>query len=382
MTERTTQTSRARRAAPQQSLRGTVLWVAALAAVAAALVWSVLWMDLVHQRSDAAAAAAATPTGQVATPGLGPARRDADARDDAQLLTMPGTEHDHGFDAFGTRVRVLVGSRSPATAAAPLAALRVQALFQRMQRALTRFEADSELSRLNARAGEEVPVSATLLRAVEAALWAARLSDGLVDPTLIGDLERAGYANSRSGLASTALADALQSLRPAAAAAPSPAPSGAASRWTPTGAPSGSARRSHRSRRQRQGANGRPGRRPARRPRRLCGRRGRRHPHRRNRPRPPRRAHRPSARRRDRAHLHGRRGRGRHQRARHPDLAPQARLCPPPDRPRHAASPLGRASSRRPRSRQPRSRPRPSPSWRYCEDRSPAGRCSPATVAR
>lgn len=135
---------------------------------------------------------------------------------------MPGTEHEHGFDAFGTRVRVLVRSRPAATSAAPLAALRVQALFQRMQRALTRFEADSELSRLNARAGEEVPVSATLLRAVEAALWAARLSDGLVDPTLIGELERAGYANSRSGLPSAALADALATAPARAAAAPSP----------------------------------------------------------------------------------------------------------------------------------------------------------------
>jgi FAD:protein FMN transferase len=135
---------------------------------------------------------------------------------------MPGTEHDHGFDAFGTRVRVLVRSRPPATAAAPLAALRVQALFQRMHRALTRFEADSELSRLNARAGEEVPVSATLLHAVEAALWAARLSDGMVDPTVIAELERAGYANSRSGLASAPLADALATAPAHRAAAPSP----------------------------------------------------------------------------------------------------------------------------------------------------------------
>ena len=85
-----------------------------------------------------------------------------------------------------------------------------------------RFEPDSELSRLNARADEAVQVSATLLRAVEAALWAARLSDGMVDPTLIGELERAGYANSRSGLASAPLADALATAPARPAAAPSP----------------------------------------------------------------------------------------------------------------------------------------------------------------
>jgi hypothetical protein len=69
MTEPTAQAPRARRAAPQQSLRATVLWVAALAAVAAVLVWSVLWMDLVRQRGDTAAAA--TPTTQVTTPDPG-----------------------------------------------------------------------------------------------------------------------------------------------------------------------------------------------------------------------------------------------------------------------------------------------------------------------
>jgi thiamine biosynthesis lipoprotein len=136
---------------------------------------------------------------------------------------MPGTEHDHRFDAFGTRVRVLMRSRPAATAAARLAALRVQILFRGMHRALTRFEADSELSRLNARTGEEVPVSARLLRAVEVALCAARVSDGLVDPTLIDGLERAGYANSRSGLASAPLAEALAAAPARRAAAPSPA---------------------------------------------------------------------------------------------------------------------------------------------------------------
>jgi thiamine biosynthesis lipoprotein len=132
-------------------------------------------------------------------------------------LTVPGAEHDHSFDVFGTRVRVLLVSGS--SSAARLDALRVQALLQTVHRTLTRFAADSELSRLNARTGEEVAVSPMLLRAVQAALWAAQLSDGLVDPTVLRDLERAGYATSRARRMPAALADAIAAAparRPAA----------------------------------------------------------------------------------------------------------------------------------------------------------------------
>jgi thiamine biosynthesis lipoprotein len=130
---------------------------------------------------------------------------------------MAGAEHEESFELFGTRVRVLVGCR-PSPLAARLGALRVRARLQAIHRALTRFDEDSELSRLNARAGEEVPVSATLLRAVEAAIWAARLSDGLVDPTLIADLERAGYRDSRTGIAPAPLAEAIAAAPPRRAA--------------------------------------------------------------------------------------------------------------------------------------------------------------------
>jgi FAD:protein FMN transferase len=133
---------------------------------------------------------------------------------------MPSTEHEHSFDLFGTRVRVLVGSTSLSSRDVRLGALRVQARLQAMHRALTRFEHDSELSRLNARTGEEVPVSATLLRAVQAALWAARISDGLVDPTVLGDLERAGYGISRAGTTPAALAEAIAAAPPRLAASP------------------------------------------------------------------------------------------------------------------------------------------------------------------
>jgi thiamine biosynthesis lipoprotein len=129
---------------------------------------------------------------------------------------MPATEHIHRFRAFGTDVGVLVH------AATPLDALRVQALFQRMHRALTRFDGGSELSALNARPGETVTASAMLLRAVEAALWAARASDGLVDATVLDALEHAGYAGSRDGASPAPLADAIAAAPARRPAAPSP----------------------------------------------------------------------------------------------------------------------------------------------------------------
>jgi thiamine biosynthesis lipoprotein len=46
--------------------------------------------------------------------------------------------------------------------------------------------------------------------AVRAAVWAAEASDGLVDPTLLGELERAGYTASLPSLPYAGLAEALQ----------------------------------------------------------------------------------------------------------------------------------------------------------------------------
>jgi thiamine biosynthesis lipoprotein len=124
------------------------------------------------------------------------------------------TEHDHRFRIFGTDVRVLVAS--------PLDALRVQALFRRLHRTLTRFDPSSELSALNAATGQAVAVSATLWRAVSAAVWAARASDGLVDPTVLTALERAGYASSRDGATTASLAEALRGAPVRRSAGPSP----------------------------------------------------------------------------------------------------------------------------------------------------------------
>jgi thiamine biosynthesis lipoprotein len=59
--------------------------------------------------------------------------------------------------------------------------------------AASRFREDSELTRLNGMAGQEVLVSPLLAQAVAAALRGARLSGGAVDPTIGSAVKLAGY---------------------------------------------------------------------------------------------------------------------------------------------------------------------------------------------
>ena len=332
-----------------------MLRLTAVALVAAVLVWSVLFVDLLRKRGEPAAALT-PPTDQSSGPDDGRSAEAPAPVTTRYVVTMPATEHDHRFRAFGTDVGVLVH------AATPLDALRVHALFQRMHRALTRFDGGSELSALNARAGETVTASATLLRAVEAALWAARASDGLVDATVLDALEHAGYAGSRDGASPAPLVDAIAAAPARRSAAPRPS-----ARWRDIALD--------------------PSRRTIRLPAgvridlggsakglavdlaaELLGRHatyavdvggdiriGGTH-------RIPRTV-------RIRHPLDGEIAhsfavtsrRRRHQRPADPPLAHRARLRPPPHRPRPAARPPGPASSRPPPSHRPRSRPRCSP---------------------
>ena len=61
---------------------------------------------------------------------------------------------------------------------------------------LSRFRGDSELARLNAAAGRRTAVSEVLWGVLQAALGAARATNGLVTPTLLDAVERAGYDRS------------------------------------------------------------------------------------------------------------------------------------------------------------------------------------------
>jgi thiamine biosynthesis lipoprotein len=84
----------------------------------------------------------------------------------------------------------------------------------------TRFDAGSELSRLNADPGDVVQVSDAMARFAEAVVTAAAKTDGLVDGTLLAEIESAGY---RADLTtSVPLANALELAPPRRPASPSP----------------------------------------------------------------------------------------------------------------------------------------------------------------
>ena len=86
----------------------------------------------------------------------------------------------------------------------------------------TRFDPASELSRFNTDPRAEIPVTPLLARLAAAARWAAELSGGLVDSTLLGDLERAGYGESLSTALDLREALARAPRRKAARPAPEP----------------------------------------------------------------------------------------------------------------------------------------------------------------
>jgi FAD:protein FMN transferase len=69
----------------------------------------------------------------------------------------------------------------------------VMRLFDTWERTFSRFRSESELSRVNASRVETILVSPLFARVVRAALQAASVTEGLVDPTLGAALEAAGY---------------------------------------------------------------------------------------------------------------------------------------------------------------------------------------------
>ena len=91
------------------------------------------------------------------------------------------------FASMGTECSVLAPpDRSDGLALA-------SAVFTEWDERFSRFRADSELSRLNARAGRETEVSRSMFAAVEAASDAARATDGLFDPLLGRRMVELGY---------------------------------------------------------------------------------------------------------------------------------------------------------------------------------------------
>jgi thiamine biosynthesis lipoprotein len=130
------------------------------------------------------------------------------------------------FDLFGGRVSVIVEGTSSLGRAAPLATLLAQAQLADVHRRLTRFDPASDLSLLNADTHMVVPAGRLVRRLARAVVQAGARSGGLVDGTLLGDLEQAGYASSRAGAAGLDLRDVI-----AGAPAPRPARANAARAW-------------------------------------------------------------------------------------------------------------------------------------------------------
>src|SRR4051794_38089370 len=106
------------------------------------------------------------------------------------------THHELRIALFGGHVAVLVDDEDDAAARAGLR--DAEARLREWHARLTRFEPDSELSRLNRDARASVPASPMLLDLADAVPWAGALSGGLVDATQLRALERAGYARTFS----------------------------------------------------------------------------------------------------------------------------------------------------------------------------------------
>ena len=77
----------------------------------------------------------------------------------------------------------------------------IRDLFEERDRIFSRFRADSELNRVNAAEGRFVRVSPEFARALTTALRVAASTRGLVDPTLGGALEAAGYDDDFGAIA-------------------------------------------------------------------------------------------------------------------------------------------------------------------------------------
>jgi FAD:protein FMN transferase len=103
----------------------------------------------------------------------------------------PSTEQRATFACFGSHCTVIVADALTHEAAAAVLVARRRLLEWHDQ--FSRFTPDSELTRLNGDPAETVPVSPMMRRVVEAAIRAAVATGGLVDPTLLDQIERAGY---------------------------------------------------------------------------------------------------------------------------------------------------------------------------------------------
>jgi len=100
---------------------------------------------------------------------------------------------EHQFRAMGSTIKLWLEASE---ATAHKAFQQVEALFATNERVFSRFDAASELSRLNAQSGQWVDVSPLMRDVIDKALMLAEETGGLFDPTILPALEAAGYIRS------------------------------------------------------------------------------------------------------------------------------------------------------------------------------------------
>ncbi len=132
----------------------------------------------------------------------------------------------YGFKAMNTTVQLWLYGEYPAE---PFAAgpgeilIDIQRMFASFEKRLSRFDPDSELSRLNRSEAEVFKASPVLMDALEVALLAAEATGGLYDPTMLTALERAGYDRSFEKIARAAPLDLFPPMA-VEVSLPAPAP--------------------------------------------------------------------------------------------------------------------------------------------------------------
>ncbi len=115
-------------------------------------------------------------------------------REASGITAKPDTAR---WEALGTSVVLRLADPD----ALEIARATVEHELDAIDRACSRFRADSELSRVNRAGGRPVRISPLLVEALTVALRGAELTDGDVDPTLGRALELAGYDRDRLLLA-------------------------------------------------------------------------------------------------------------------------------------------------------------------------------------
>jgi thiamine biosynthesis lipoprotein len=109
----------------------------------------------------------------------------------------PQIEQRETFGCFGSSCTVIVADERVAALASAVASARRR--LEAWHGQFSRFRPDSELTRLNQDPAETIAVSPLMRRVVEAGIQAARATGGLVDPTLLTQIERAGYRSHYEG---------------------------------------------------------------------------------------------------------------------------------------------------------------------------------------